>query len=70
MSEAELHVLRARLRGGIINKARRPNSRYAGQLVLFMMPMDGFGWTPIKVFRKPFDSCFALSKGLVRRRAL
>jgi hypothetical protein len=23
MSEAELHVLRARLRGGIINKARR-----------------------------------------------
>jgi DNA invertase Pin-like site-specific DNA recombinase len=32
MSEAELHVLRARLRGGMLNKARRAAVAFAGRL--------------------------------------
>jgi DNA invertase Pin-like site-specific DNA recombinase len=36
MSEAELHVLRARLQGGILNKARRGE--------LFMRPPIGFAY--------------------------
>jgi DNA invertase Pin-like site-specific DNA recombinase len=38
MSEAELHVLRARLQGGILNKARRGE--------LFMRPPIGFAYDP------------------------
>ena len=39
MSEAELHVLRARLRGGILNKARR------GELVI--RPPVGLVYNPV-----------------------
>src|SRR5689334_12683951 len=39
MSEAELHVLRARLQGGIMNKARRGE--------LFMRPPIGFAYDPL-----------------------
>jgi DNA invertase Pin-like site-specific DNA recombinase len=39
MSEAELHVLRARLQGGILNKARRGE--------LFMRPPIGFAHDPL-----------------------
>src|SRR5436305_3038876 len=39
MSEAELHVLRARLQGGILNKARRGE--------LFMRPPIGFAYDPL-----------------------
>src|SRR5215475_13450961 len=38
MSEAELHVLRARLQGGILNKARRGE--------LFVRPAIGFAYDP------------------------
>jgi DNA invertase Pin-like site-specific DNA recombinase len=40
MSEAELHVLRARLQGGILNKARRGE--------LFMRPPIGFAYDPLE----------------------
>jgi DNA invertase Pin-like site-specific DNA recombinase len=39
MSEAELHVLRARLQGGILNKARRGE--------LFVRPPIGFAYDPL-----------------------
>ena len=39
MSEAELHVLRARLQGGILNKARRGE--------LFLRPPIGFAYDPL-----------------------
>ncbi len=39
MSEAELHVLRARLQGGILNKARRGE--------LFVRPPIGFAYDPV-----------------------
>lgn len=39
MSEAELHILRARLQGGILNKARRGE--------LFMRPPIGFAYDPL-----------------------
>ena len=39
MSEAELHVLRARLQGGILNKARRGE--------LFIRPPIGFAYDPL-----------------------
>ena len=40
MSEAELHVLRARLQGGVLNKARRGE--------LFMRPPIGFAYDPLE----------------------
>jgi DNA invertase Pin-like site-specific DNA recombinase len=39
MSEAELHVLRARLQGGILNKAQRGE--------LFLRPPIGFAYDPL-----------------------
>jgi len=52
MSEAELHVLRARLQGGILNKARRGE--------LFIRPPIGFVWDAVgRVILDPdqlFDS--------------
>jgi len=52
MSEAELHVLRARLQGGILNKARRGE--------LFIRPAIGFVWDAVgRVILDPdqlFDS--------------
>jgi DNA invertase Pin-like site-specific DNA recombinase len=39
MSEAELHVLRARLQGGILNKARRGE--------LFIRPPIGFAYDAV-----------------------
>src|SRR5262249_51358554 len=68
MSEAELHVLRARLRGGIVNKARAAgNSRSGYRLALSTMLRGMYVWTPISVSRRVFVSCFEPSTGQALR---
>ena len=67
MSEAELHVLRARLRGGIINKARR------GELESKLpigLTYDGNGRTGSSIRTNRFKKAFALSSRISEGRGL
>lgn len=58
MSEAELHVLRARLRGGILNKARRGSWRGDSPLALSAIPV---GWSrSIRRYRSRTASAVSL----------
>jgi DNA invertase Pin-like site-specific DNA recombinase len=68
MSEAELHILRARLRGGIVNKARRGELEIRLPSGLTMIRLDGCVSIPMSGCRKVFGSSSALSGALVRRR--
>jgi DNA invertase Pin-like site-specific DNA recombinase len=53
MSEEELHLLRARLRGGLLNKARR--GELAGPLPVGFSydAQNGYSWIPINRYEKP-----------------
>ncbi len=59
MSEAELHVLRARLRGGILNKARRGALKMPLPVGLVYDPADNVVLDPDRQVRKSIDHLFA-----------
>ena len=67
MSEAELHVLRARLQGGILNKARVANCLYARQSASLTMRSDAWGWILTGRFSTRFVCCLRHSSELARR---
>ena len=57
LSEAELHVLKARLQGGVINKAKRGELKRPFRLVLFIRDLIKSFVIPISKSKKAF-SCF------------
>jgi DNA invertase Pin-like site-specific DNA recombinase len=59
MSEAELHVLRARLRGGILNKARRGALKVPLPVGLVYDPADNVVLDPDRQVRQSFAHLFA-----------
>ena len=68
MSEAELHVLRARLQGGILNKARRGESQCPCQLASSTTSTTSLCSIPTSRSRKVFDS-FSRRFGVPHRPA-
>lgn len=67
MSEAELHVLRARLRGGIISKARRGELEIRLPIGFVYDPRVACVWIPMPAFRRAFGSCSERSSGPAQR---
>jgi len=63
MSEAELHVMRARLRGVSSTRHAEGNWRCGCRLALSTMPTGTCAWTPTPVSRQAFVSCLAPSVG-------
>jgi hypothetical protein len=63
MSEAELHVLRARLRGGILNKARRGDGAASWRLAYpsasSTTATGSVVWIQMRGFRRASVNCFA-----------
>src|SRR3989475_1936088 len=58
MSEAELHVLKARLQGGILNKARRGELQSPLRSALFTTQRTNPCWTRINRFRRACGASF------------
>jgi DNA invertase Pin-like site-specific DNA recombinase len=70
MSEAELHVLRARLIGGLLNKARRGELWMRPPIGLFMTVADGWYWIPTSRSGPPCSCCLRRFDAPVQRFGL
>jgi DNA invertase Pin-like site-specific DNA recombinase len=57
MSEAELHILKARMRGGVLNKARRGELEMMPPVGLCSRTTVCWGWTPMPQYKPPCGSC-------------
>ena len=68
MSEAELHLLRARLRGGILNKARRGALKVPLPVGLVYDPADKVVLDPDRQVRRALPICLRPSRAPARRR--